>query len=165
MTHAAGANQADADPIVGSQDSACQRPGRGEHANGGSSEGLVKISASYLCVGHFLYCLLFRFAGGRSGTCWWRPVTFSRFMGWRGEEKRIDTVGTEGKSAQRTQRRGRSTGPKTGHYTCGAAGLRKPALQARAGRVRKKKGVLVCTEDAPLGLRLGRAGKAIPEPG
>src|SRR6266567_3792277 len=78
LTHSAGANQADANPIICAQNRPCERPSRGKHANRGTSQSLVKVPSSYLRVGHFLYYLLFRFARGRRGTGHWRPEIFSR---------------------------------------------------------------------------------------
>src|SRR5713101_444665 len=54
LTHSTGADQADANAVVGSQYSPREWPSGSKHANRGSSQSLVKVPSSYLQVSHFL---------------------------------------------------------------------------------------------------------------
>jgi hypothetical protein len=67
LTHSSGADEAHANPVVGSQDALRERARRGGNAYGGTSQALVEVSPSYLKVGHFLLYLLMHFPCGRSG--------------------------------------------------------------------------------------------------
>ena len=98
-------------------------------------------------------CLLFRFADGHSETCRWRTVAFSRFMGWRGKKKELKLKSTEETEKSEKHRSEYRPLEKSSGWPQRAspAGVR--------GRLRKKKGVLVCTEDALLGLRLWASWK------
>jgi hypothetical protein len=66
LTHSTGANQTNANPVVGPQDAPRDRASRSNNAHGGSSQSLVKVPPSYLKVGHFLFYLLIRFASSGS---------------------------------------------------------------------------------------------------
>jgi len=83
LTHSTGADQADANPVVGPQDALRDWPSGSDHAHGRASQGLVKVPPSYLKVSHFLLFLLMRFASDRSGaepSARWRAIIFSRSM-------------------------------------------------------------------------------------
>src|SRR6266568_8482800 len=87
LTHSAGADEADANTIIGAQNSPCEWPCRSKHANRGSSQSLVKVPSSYLRVGHFLLCLLFRFCKCLRESSAGRRETFRRERGPTAEIK------------------------------------------------------------------------------
>src|SRR5438552_6176743 len=105
LTHSAGADQAHADAVVGSQNAAGKRPCGSDRAHGGTCEALVEVPTSYLKVGHFSPHLHFSLASDSAKRSARRPGHFRAICDAGGKGKRFNTEGTEGVGTEPAEKR------------------------------------------------------------